>query len=77
MSLFVTRDGVWLGSSWLRIAKGFDEEAGRLKRQDELSSLANTIESLNQGIQQNTTKAESLQSDLSRFEQEKKIIWIN
>ncbi len=67
----VTRDGVWLGSSWLRIAKGFDEEAGMLKRQDELSSLANSIESLNQQIQQSTTEAESLQSDLSRFEQEK------
>ena len=67
----VTRDGVWLGSSWLRIAKGFDEEAGMLKRQEELLALTASIDSLNQEITQSTAEAESLQADLSKYEQEK------
>jgi len=67
----VTRDGVWLGSSWLRIAKGFDEEAGMLKRQEELSALTSSIDSLNQQITQSTADTETLQADLSQYEQEK------
>ena len=67
----VTRDGVWLGVNWLRIAKGFDEEAGMLKRQEELSLLAVSITTLNQEIKQSSTGAESLQSGLSKFEQDK------
>ncbi|MDG2091023.1 MAG: chromosome segregation protein SMC [Gammaproteobacteria bacterium] len=67
----VTRDGIWLGGNWLRIAKGFDEEAGMLKRQEELIVLASSIELLNQQISECSKEAESLQSNLSKFEQEK------
>ncbi|WP_461518907.1 chromosome segregation protein SMC [Porticoccus sp.] len=35
----VTRDGLWLGANWLRVAKDQDARAGVLKRQQELESL--------------------------------------
>jgi chromosome segregation protein len=67
----VTRDGIWLGKNWLRVAKGFDEEAGMLKRQEELSSLSSSIDALNNQIKASTAETESLQADLSKSEQEK------
>ncbi|MBN4059803.1 MAG: chromosome segregation protein SMC [SAR86 cluster bacterium] len=67
----VTRDGIWLGGNWLRIAKGFDEEAGMLKRQEELLALTSSIESLNRQISESSAQTETLQSNLSNFEQEK------
>ncbi len=35
----VTRDGLWLGANWLRVARDQDAQAGVLKRQQELESL--------------------------------------
>jgi len=35
----VTRDGLWLGANWLRVAKDQDARVGVLKRQQELESL--------------------------------------
>ncbi|MEZ5529975.1 MAG: chromosome segregation protein SMC [Porticoccaceae bacterium] len=35
----VTRDGIWLGANWLRVAKDQDARAGVLKRQQELEQL--------------------------------------
>ncbi|MFL2840362.1 MAG: chromosome segregation protein SMC [Pseudohongiellaceae bacterium] len=69
----VTRDAVWLGANWLRIAKGFDEEAGMLKRQEDLISIAASISTLNQEIKQSSAEIESLESNLSQFEQEKEV----
>ncbi len=42
----VTRDGIWLGRSWLRVNKDRDEDAGVIKRQQELVSLAGEISTL-------------------------------
>tara|TARA_R110000824_G_scaffold288508_3_gene476783 strand:- start:112188 stop:115715 length:3528 start_codon:yes stop_codon:yes gene_type:complete len=64
----VTKDGIWLGSGWLRISKGFDEEAGMLKRQEEIKNLAVAIEQLNKKIELNTAESETLQQELSKLE---------
>jgi len=39
----VTPDGLWLGKSWLRVNKDKDAQAGIIKRQQELVSLADKI----------------------------------
>jgi chromosome segregation protein len=39
----VTPDGLWLGKSWLRVNKDKDAQAGIIKRQQELVSLADRI----------------------------------
>ena len=36
----VTRDGIWLGNNWLRVARDKDATAGVLKRKQELATIA-------------------------------------
>ncbi len=40
----ITRDGIWLGRDWLRVARGVDEKAGVLQREQELKSLESEIQ---------------------------------
>lgn len=35
----ITRDGVWIGKNWLRVARDSDEKAGVLEREREISEL--------------------------------------
>jgi chromosome segregation protein len=35
----ITREGIWIGSSWLRVARDTDENAGVLEREREISEL--------------------------------------
>lgn len=42
----ITPDGIWLGRSWLRVAKAADGEGGVLARQQELEVLDDQIEEL-------------------------------
>jgi chromosome segregation ATPase len=60
----VSKDGVWIGKSWLRVARDTDEKAGVLEREREISELstqtraqAANIEALKQLI---TTAREDL-----------------
>jgi chromosome segregation protein len=53
----ITRDGVWIGKNWLRVARDSDEKAGVLEREREISELttqtraqAANIEVLRQSI---------------------------
>jgi chromosome segregation protein len=39
----VTRDGMWIGASWLRVARDQDEKAGVLQREREISKLEEEI----------------------------------
>ncbi len=41
----VTRDGIWVGANWLRVARDEDQQAGVLQRQQELETLLAEIES--------------------------------
>jgi chromosome segregation protein len=36
----ITRDGVWIGKSWLRVARDSDEKAGVLERERDISALS-------------------------------------
>ncbi|MCW8972049.1 MAG: chromosome segregation protein SMC, partial [Gammaproteobacteria bacterium] len=39
----ITREGVWLGNGWLRVARDADERAGVLHREQELKELSESI----------------------------------
>ncbi len=39
----VTRDGVWIGSGWLRVARDQDEKAGVLEREKEINILGDSL----------------------------------
>ncbi len=53
----VTRDGLWIGSGWLRVSAPEDEGAGVIARQQEL-------ETLNAAITENQQRVSSLQDEL-------------
>jgi len=48
----ITRDGVWIGSGWLRVARDADERAGVLQREQELKELADEIAMLEEQVEQ-------------------------
>jgi chromosome segregation protein len=53
----ITPEGIWLGSSWLRVKREVDSEASVLARQKELESATATIEGLELSVE---TLADSL-----------------
>ena len=75
----VTRDGVWLGKSWLRISRNKDAKQGVLAREQEIRELKNKftalekeIDGLNDGVQhkreelnKKELKREEIQSTLN------------
>tara|TARA_R110000823_G_scaffold130015_19_gene258104 strand:+ start:136 stop:3633 length:3498 start_codon:yes stop_codon:yes gene_type:complete len=40
----VTRDGIWLGAHWLRVARVSGEEGGLINRREELETLSSSLE---------------------------------
>jgi len=46
----VTRDGIWLGSSWLRFSRDVNEESSVLQREKDIQQLGETIEALSADI---------------------------
>lgn len=40
----ITRDGIWLGHGWLRVARDADERAGVIQRERELSELQSAMD---------------------------------
>lgn len=47
----VTKDGLWLGANWLRLAKDTDASSGMLARKQELELLESSIETLEQQVE--------------------------
>ncbi|NOX92701.1 MAG: chromosome segregation protein SMC [Gammaproteobacteria bacterium] len=47
----MSKDGLWVGPNWLRVARGVDEKAGVLQREQELKELAHAIESLSADVE--------------------------
>ncbi len=46
----ITRDGVWLGRNWLRVARDADERQGVLAREKEIAELQSRIDTLKQRV---------------------------
>jgi chromosome segregation protein len=47
----ITQEGIWLGKNWLRVSKDQDATAGVLKRQAELDTLGQDIETLDATVE--------------------------
>jgi chromosome segregation protein len=67
----VTRDGIWLGNGWLRVARDTDAKAGILQREQELKSLAAEITQLTDKVQGLQQQLEAERSQLHELEQER------
>lgn len=64
----VTRDGIWLGASWLRVAKGQDATSGVLERQQELETLDSRIAIAEARISELEDEGDQLQAELKNIE---------
>ncbi|MCG8391650.1 MAG: chromosome segregation protein SMC [Pseudomonadales bacterium] len=67
----VTRDGIWLGPDWLKVAKEEDQEAGILERRRELDSLEGEIETLQATVDDLKEQLESTREQIGELEEER------
>jgi chromosome segregation protein len=67
----VTPDGVWLGKSWLRVNKDKDAQAGIIKRQQELVSLADKISRATGDVERLNGELEAGMASLQHAESER------
>ncbi|GMG87659.1 chromosome segregation protein SMC [Biformimicrobium ophioploci] len=66
----VTRDGLWLGANWLRVARGDDAESGVLARKQELEELSAAIEAAEEQLAARQEEQETLRTRLTTLETE-------
>ncbi len=67
----VTRDGIWLGPDWLKVAKEEDQEAGILERRRELETLEGEIDTLQATVDNLKEQLESTREQISELEEER------
>jgi chromosome segregation protein len=70
----VTRDGIWLGNNWLRVARDKDATAGVLKRKQELLSIGEQKQALDQQIDKLDTQRQSNENQLQELEAQRQEI---
>jgi chromosome segregation protein len=64
----VTRDGVWLGSNWLRVVRDKDPQAGILQRKQELVELDANLTEINDRIADQQKKLVDSRAELEELE---------
>lgn len=69
----ITKDGIWLGKNWLRIAKAKADEDSILIREKSLKSLDEEIDELRQILAQNTVALKNLETKLAELENNREI----
>ncbi|MDF1780280.1 MAG: chromosome segregation protein SMC [Alcanivoracaceae bacterium] len=67
----VTRDGIWMGSDWLRVAREQDQEAGVLERRRQLEELAVNIEQGDAKVAELRELMESTREHIQLLEEER------
>ena len=65
----VTRDGIWLGSNWLRVSSQVDEQGGVIARQRELEELGAQLELHETTMSRLEQEKEQTQQTLRELEQ--------
>jgi len=70
----VSKQGVWIGKNWLRVARPADEKAGVLVRETELKQLSEQLESLNHHVAELKQQAEEGAVRSQTFDEERNAI---
>ncbi|MFT3931489.1 MAG: chromosome segregation protein SMC [Spongiibacteraceae bacterium] len=65
----VTRDGLWFGPNWLRVARADDAQSGVLARQQELGELIPAIEAAAERVETLAAQLAETREELRRNEQ--------
>ena len=67
----VTAAGLWLGPNWLRVSRDSDQQAGTLRRQQELEQLSAELEALTEQIEQQEEAQNAGRDQLLALEQQR------
>lgn len=67
----VTREGIWLGKNWLRVARDKDEKAGILQREQTLKALTAETNELQASVQQIQQQLETEREQLGSAEMDR------
>jgi chromosome segregation protein len=69
----ITPEGMWLGKSWLRVAKDGEGNGGILARQQELEALEERFEDLDIGVEEWEVDLDAEQLKLRNLEQQREV----
>ena len=64
----ITRDGVWIGRDWLRVSRDQDAHAGVLAREQELRSLRETLQTLEESYAALQAETQQVRNQLTDLE---------
>lgn len=70
----ITRDGIWLSASWMRIARDENPEAGIFQREQELKHLMQQITHLIASQEEIETQIEENREQFSHFEEQRDLL---
>ncbi|TNF37733.1 MAG: chromosome segregation protein SMC [Gammaproteobacteria bacterium] len=70
----ITRDGIWLGKNWLRVARDKDAKSGVLAREQEIKQLEQQLETLELRAEEIEQRIQTNRSDLQQQEQRREQI---
>lgn len=66
----ITREGIWVGSSWLRVSRDVDVQHGIIKREKEINELRNTLTQEEKTFAQVEKSATEIKYKLTVLEQQ-------
>lgn len=69
----ITKEGVWLGANWIRVAKATDSSAGVLIREQELAELEKELAQLSQEVAQQSQALQAGEQTLAELENERRV----
>ena len=67
----ITRDGIWVGRNWLRVARLSNGDGGVIRRREELDALITKLEAEQQHEAQLTRNLQNTEDALKNFEEER------
>jgi len=67
----ITREGIWLGQSWLRVARDKDEKSGVLAREQEIKELHQVLEEQDINLEELEVQIQDARAQLQNFEQQR------
>ncbi|GAB3106321.1 chromosome segregation protein SMC [Aestuariicella hydrocarbonica] len=70
----VTKDGLWLGSNWLRVARDNDATSGVLARKQELEELTAQLEEAENRVEELSFKLDEGRSQIKELEQQREAV---
>ncbi|WJW76529.1 chromosome segregation protein SMC [Thiohalobacter sp. IOR34] len=65
----VTPQGVWVGRTWLRLARADDQGRGVLEREKEINALKSSLEDLDEKVAASESRLEATRQSLHQLEQ--------